>query len=174
MQGTSKIPWYCHCAGPKVLLVIIVIILFDFFFINSRSKENGFHERPPASLEPPAKRICTISPAPRHSPAHPLQLPAQIHPTPPPLQHYALDDISTPHLCREPHRILELRELKERPRLTGNNTRQHAFNIHFHTLVHFSCFCWCFQAVTEATARNLWTTDWWTESGLKNGDIWIM
>ncbi|XP_052415815.1 protein CBFA2T2-like isoform X2 [Carassius gibelio] len=81
-------------------------------------KENGFHERPPASLEPPAKRICTISPAPRHSPAHPLQLPAQIHPTPPPLQHYALDDISTPHLYREPQRILEL---KERPRLTGSN-----------------------------------------------------
>lgn len=87
----------------------------------NRSKENGFHERPPASLEPPAKRICTISPAPRHSPAHPLQLPAHIHPTPPPLQHYALDDISTPHLYREPQRILELRELKERPRLTGSN-----------------------------------------------------
>uniref|UniRef100_A0A8C2BHR7 CBFA2/RUNX1 partner transcriptional co-repressor 2 n=1 Tax=Cyprinus carpio TaxID=7962 RepID=A0A8C2BHR7_CYPCA len=85
---------------------------------NRYDKENGFHERPPASLEPPAKRICTISPAPRHSPAHPLQLPAQIHPTPPPLQHYALDDISTPHLYREPQRILEL---KERPRLTGSN-----------------------------------------------------
>ncbi|KAL0191788.1 hypothetical protein M9458_014486, partial [Cirrhinus mrigala] len=70
---------------------------------------------------PPAKRICTISPAPRHSPAHPLQLPTQIHPTPPPLQHYALDDISTPHLYREPHRILELRELKDRPRLPGSN-----------------------------------------------------
>uniref|UniRef100_A0A671SMH2 Protein CBFA2T2-like n=1 Tax=Sinocyclocheilus anshuiensis TaxID=1608454 RepID=A0A671SMH2_9TELE len=88
---------------------------------NRYDKENGFHERPPASLEPPAKRICTISPAPRHSPAHPLQLPAQIHPTPPPLQHYALDDISTPHLYREPQRVPELRELKERPRLTGSN-----------------------------------------------------
>uniref|UniRef100_A0A672NHE4 CBFA2/RUNX1 partner transcriptional co-repressor 2 n=1 Tax=Sinocyclocheilus grahami TaxID=75366 RepID=A0A672NHE4_SINGR len=85
---------------------------------NELSKENGFHERPPASLEPPAKRICTISPAPRHSPAHPLQLPAQMHPTPPPLQHYALDDISTPHLYREPQRVPEL---KERPRLTGSN-----------------------------------------------------
>lgn len=87
------------------------------FLINDRSKENGFHERPSAQLEPPAKRICTISPAPRHSPAHPM--PLQIHPTPPPLQHYALDDISTPHLYREPHRILELRELKDRPRLPG-------------------------------------------------------
>ncbi|XP_056316613.1 protein CBFA2T2 isoform X1 [Danio aesculapii] len=84
----------------------------------NRSKENGFHDRPPASLEPPAKRICTISPAPRHSPAHPLQLPTQIHPTPPPLQHYALEDISSAQLYREPQRILEL---KERPRLTGSN-----------------------------------------------------
>ncbi|TVK90427.1 Protein CBFA2T2 [Bagarius yarrelli] len=89
----------------------------------SRAKENGFHERPPAPLEPPAKRICTISPAPRHSPAHPV--PLQIHPTPPPLQHYALDDITTPHLYREPHRILELRELKDRPRLPGTNGGYH-------------------------------------------------
>ncbi|XP_035380179.1 protein CBFA2T2 isoform X1 [Electrophorus electricus] len=87
----------------------------------NRGKENGFHERPPAPLEPPAKRICTISPAPRHSPAHPIPLPAQIHPTPPPLQHYALDDIATPHLYREPHRVLELRDLKERARLPGGN-----------------------------------------------------
>ncbi|KAG5275137.1 hypothetical protein AALO_G00143990 [Alosa alosa] len=87
----------------------------------SRGKENGFHERPAASLEPPTKRICTISPAPRHSPAHPLPLANQIHPTPPPLQHYAIDDIATPHLYREPHRILELRELKDRPRLPGTN-----------------------------------------------------
>uniref|UniRef100_A0AAY4EVP6 CBFA2/RUNX1 partner transcriptional co-repressor 2 n=1 Tax=Denticeps clupeoides TaxID=299321 RepID=A0AAY4EVP6_9TELE len=87
----------------------------------NRSKENGFHERPPAPLEPPTKRICTISPAPRHSPAHTLPLAGQIHPTPPPLQHYAIDDIATPHLYREPHRILELRELKDRPRLPGSN-----------------------------------------------------
>ncbi|KAK3574828.1 hypothetical protein QTP86_018417 [Hemibagrus guttatus] len=89
----------------------------------SRAKENGFHERTPAPLEPPAKRICTISPAPRHSPAHPV--PLQFHPTPPPLQHYALDDINTPHLYREPHRILELRELKDRPRLPGTNGGYH-------------------------------------------------
>uniref|UniRef100_A0A8C7CM57 CBFA2/RUNX1 partner transcriptional co-repressor 2 n=1 Tax=Oncorhynchus kisutch TaxID=8019 RepID=A0A8C7CM57_ONCKI len=87
------------------------------------AKENGFHERPPAPLEPPTKRICTISPAPRHSPAHPLPLSAQLHPTPPPLQHYALEDISTPHLLHREssHRILELRELKDRPRLPGTN-----------------------------------------------------
>ncbi|TRY97420.1 hypothetical protein DNTS_016605 [Danionella cerebrum] len=84
----------------------------------ARNKENGFHDRPPASLEPPAKRICTISPAPRHSPAHPIHGPSHIHPNPPPLQHYALDDISSPQLFRDAQRILEL---KERPRVPGTN-----------------------------------------------------
>ncbi|MEQ2214367.1 hypothetical protein XENOCAPTIV_003387 [Xenoophorus captivus] len=89
----------------------------------SRVKENGFHERPPVAMEPAAKRICTISPAPRHSPAHPLPLTAQLHPTPPPLQHYALDDIAAPHLLHREHsqRVLEIRELKDRPRLPGTN-----------------------------------------------------
>ncbi|XP_033822923.1 protein CBFA2T2 isoform X1 [Periophthalmus magnuspinnatus] len=90
----------------------------------SRVKENGFHERPPpSSLEPAAKRICTISPAPRHSPAHPLPLSSQLHPTPPPLQHYALDDIAAPHILHREHsqRMLETRDLKDRPRLPGTN-----------------------------------------------------
>ncbi|XP_062271532.1 protein CBFA2T2 [Scomber scombrus] len=89
----------------------------------NRGKENGFHERPSVAMEPAAKRICTISPAPRHSPAHPLPLSAQLHPTPPPLQHYALDDIATPHILHREHsqRMLEIRELKDRPRLPGTN-----------------------------------------------------
>ncbi|XP_019716628.1 protein CBFA2T2 isoform X1 [Hippocampus comes] len=89
----------------------------------SRVKENGFHERPSVAMEPTAKRICTISPAPRHSPAHPLPLNAQLHPTPPPLQHYALDDIAAPHILHREHsqRMLEIRELKDRPRLPGTN-----------------------------------------------------
>ncbi|TWW61891.1 Protein CBFA2T2 MTG8-like protein MTG8-related protein 1 [Takifugu flavidus] len=89
----------------------------------ARGKENGFHERPPVALEPAAKRICTISPAPRHSPAHPLPLSTQLHPTPPPLQHYALDDIAAPHILHREHsqRLLEIRELKDRPRLPGTN-----------------------------------------------------
>lgn len=90
-----------------------------------RSKENGFHERPPVAMEPAAKRICTISPAPRHSPAHPLPLNTQLHPTPPPLQHYALDDIAAPHILHREHsqRMLEIRELKDRPRLPGTCCR---------------------------------------------------
>ncbi|KAJ8369600.1 hypothetical protein SKAU_G00096280 [Synaphobranchus kaupii] len=81
-----------------------------------RGKENGFHPRPASALEPAAKRVCTISPAPRHSPALPLPLGAQLHPTPPPLQHYALEDIALPHLHRDPQRPLESRDLKDRPR----------------------------------------------------------
>ncbi|XP_053102016.1 protein CBFA2T2 isoform X1 [Hemicordylus capensis] len=81
-----------------------------------RREENSF-ERDPLPPEPPAKRVCTISPAPRHSPALMLPLinPAgQFHPTPPPLQHYTLEDIATSHLYRDPSKMLEHRELRER------------------------------------------------------------
>ncbi|XP_060628329.2 protein CBFA2T2 isoform X2 [Anolis sagrei] len=81
-----------------------------------RREENSF-EREPLPSEPPAKRVCTISPAPRHSPA--LMLPVinpagQFHPTPPPLQHYTLEDIATSHLYRDPSKMLEHRELRDR------------------------------------------------------------
>ncbi|XP_048873985.1 protein CBFA2T2-like isoform X2 [Brienomyrus brachyistius] len=83
-----------------------------------RTKENGFHECPSGHLEPPAKRVCTISPAPRHSPILAL---GQLHPIPPPLQHHTLEDISAPRLCQEPQHPLELRELKDRPRHQGTD-----------------------------------------------------
>ncbi|KAH0619046.1 hypothetical protein JD844_018661 [Phrynosoma platyrhinos] len=81
-----------------------------------RREENSF-DREPLPSEPPAKRVCTISPAPRHSPA--LMLPVinpagQFHPTPPPLQHYTLEDIATSHLYRDPSKMLEHRELRDR------------------------------------------------------------
>ncbi|XP_015280730.1 PREDICTED: protein CBFA2T2 isoform X1 [Gekko japonicus] len=81
-----------------------------------RREESSF-ERDPLPSEPPAKRVCTISPAPRHSPA--LMLPVinpagQFHPTPPPLQHYTLEDIATSHLYRDPGKMLEHRELRDR------------------------------------------------------------
>nr|XP_042132476.1 protein CBFA2T2 isoform X4 [Peromyscus maniculatus bairdii] len=81
-----------------------------------RREENSF-ERDTVPPEPPAKRVCTISPAPRHSPALtvPLMNPGgQFHPTPPPLQHYTLEDIATSHLYREPNKMLEHREVRER------------------------------------------------------------
>ncbi|XP_063153302.1 protein CBFA2T2 isoform X3 [Candoia aspera] len=81
-----------------------------------RREENNF-DREPIPSEPPAKRVCTISPAPRHSPS--LMLPVinpagQFHPTPPPLQHYTLEDIATSHLYRDPSKMLEHRDLRER------------------------------------------------------------
>ncbi|XP_039200648.1 protein CBFA2T2 isoform X2 [Crotalus tigris] len=81
-----------------------------------RREENNF-ERESIPSEPPAKRVCTISPAPRHSPS--LMLPiinpaGQFHPTPPPLQHYTLEDIATSHLYRDASKMLEHRDLRER------------------------------------------------------------
>ncbi|XP_058032282.1 protein CBFA2T2 isoform X2 [Ahaetulla prasina] len=81
-----------------------------------RREENNF-EREPIPSEPPTKRVCTISPAPRHSPS--LMLPiinaaGQFHPTPPPLQHYTLEDIATSHLYRDASKMLEHRDLRER------------------------------------------------------------
>ncbi|XP_059887035.1 protein CBFA2T2 isoform X5 [Delphinus delphis] len=81
-----------------------------------RREESSF-ERETVPPEPPAKRVCTISPAPRHSPALtvPLMNPGgQFHPTPPPLQHYTLEDIATSHLYREPNKMLEHREVRDR------------------------------------------------------------
>ncbi|XP_032714768.1 protein CBFA2T2 isoform X1 [Lontra canadensis] len=81
-----------------------------------RREENSF-ERDTIPPEPPTKRVCTISPAPRHSPALPVPLMnpgGQFHPTPPPLQHYTLEDIATSHLYREPNKMLEHREVRER------------------------------------------------------------
>lgn len=94
------------------------LVLMENFlsWLAHRREENSF-EREPLPSEPPAKRVCTISPAPRHSPA--LMLPVinpagQFHPTPPPLQHYTLEDIATSHLYRDPSKALEHRELRDR------------------------------------------------------------
>lgn len=38
----------------------------------------------------------------------------QFHPTPPPLQHYTLEDIATSHLYRDPSKMLEHREIRDR------------------------------------------------------------
>ncbi|XP_062444838.1 protein CBFA2T2 isoform X3 [Rhea pennata] len=88
-----------------------------------RREENNF-ERESLPTEPPAKRVCTISPAPRHSPAltMPLMNPAgQFHPTPPPLQHYTLEDIATSHLYRDPSKMLEHRDIRDRHNSLGLN-----------------------------------------------------
>lgn len=87
-------------------------------------REDSSFEREPLPTEPPAKRVCTISPAPRHSPALtiPLMNPSgQFHPTPPPLQHYTLEDIATSHLYRDPSKMLEHREIRDRHSGLGLN-----------------------------------------------------
>ncbi|NXJ81595.1 MTG8R protein, partial [Trogon melanurus] len=87
-------------------------------------REDSSFEREPLPTEPPAKRVCTISPAPRHSPALtiPLMNPGgQFHPTPPPLQHYTLEDIATSHLYRDPSKMLEHREIRDRHSGLGLN-----------------------------------------------------
>ncbi|XP_018410849.1 PREDICTED: protein CBFA2T2 isoform X4 [Nanorana parkeri] len=86
-------------------------------------REDSMFEREPLPPEPPMKRVCTISPAPRHSPA--LSLPLltssnQFHPTPPPLQHYSLDDIPGSQLYRDPlSKMGEHREVRERHHPVG-------------------------------------------------------
>ncbi|XP_068275785.1 protein CBFA2T2 isoform X2 [Nyctibius grandis] len=80
-------------------------------------REDSSFERELLPTEPPAKRVCTISPAPRHSPALTIALMnpgGQFHPTPPPLQHYTLEDIATSHLYRDPGKMLEHREIRDR------------------------------------------------------------
>ncbi|XP_061864860.1 protein CBFA2T2 isoform X1 [Colius striatus] len=87
-------------------------------------REDSSFEREPLPTEPPAKRVCTISPAPRHSPALtiPLMNPGgQFHPTPPPLQHYTLEDIASSHLYRDPSKMLEHREIRDRHGSLGLN-----------------------------------------------------
>ncbi|XP_065547241.1 protein CBFA2T2 isoform X1 [Lathamus discolor] len=87
-------------------------------------RDDSSFERDPLPTDPPAKRVCTISPAPRHSPALtiPLMNPGgQFHPTPPPLQHYTLEDIATSHLYRDPSKMLEHREIRDRHGTLGLN-----------------------------------------------------
>ncbi|MGH0142118.1 UNVERIFIED_CONTAM: hypothetical protein FKN15_029171 [Acipenser sinensis] len=82
-----------------------------------RTKENGF-DREPLHSEQPSKRPCTISPSQRYSPNNglsyqPNSLP---HPTPPPPQHYRLDDMAIAHHYRDSYRHPNHRDLRDRTR----------------------------------------------------------
>ncbi|XP_004704793.1 protein CBFA2T3 [Echinops telfairi] len=82
-----------------------------------RTKENGSDKDPPhpSSL---SKRPCTLSPAQRCSPSNGRshQLNGLPPPTPPPPQHYRLEDMAMAHHFRDPYRHPEARELRERHR----------------------------------------------------------
>ncbi|KAM6959384.1 protein CBFA2T1 isoform 2-T2 [Aplochiton taeniatus] len=86
-----------------------------------RTKENGF-DRESLHPEHPSKRPCTISPAQRFSPSNGLsyQPNGLPHPTPPPPQHYRLDDMAIAHHYRDSYRHPNNhREIRERPRQMG-------------------------------------------------------
>ncbi|XP_042293200.1 protein CBFA2T3 isoform X7 [Sceloporus undulatus] len=93
---------------------------------DSRTKENGL-ERDPLHPEHLSKRPCTMSPAQRYSPSNgishqPNGLP---HPTPPPPQHYRLEDMAIAHHYRDTYRHPDPRELRERHRQAAvHSTRQ--------------------------------------------------
>ncbi|XP_039769386.1 protein CBFA2T3 isoform X2 [Ornithorhynchus anatinus] len=82
-----------------------------------RTKENGL-DRDPLHPEHLSKRPCTMSPAQRYSPSNGLnhQPNGLPHPTPPPPQHYRLEDMAMAHHYRDPYRHPDPRELRERHR----------------------------------------------------------
>ncbi|KAM7146615.1 protein CBFA2T3 isoform 6-T8 [Macrochelys suwanniensis] len=82
-----------------------------------RTKENGL-DRDPLHPEHLSKRPCTMSPAQRYSPSNGLshQPNGLPHPTPPPPQHYRLEDMAMAHHYRDTYRHPDPRELRERHR----------------------------------------------------------
>ncbi|KAF7244728.1 Protein CBFA2T3 [Varanus komodoensis] len=82
-----------------------------------RTKENGL-ERDALHPEPLSKRPCTASPAQRYSPSNGLghQPNGLPHPTPPPPQHYRLEDMAIAHHYRDAYRHPDPRDLRERHR----------------------------------------------------------
>uniref|UniRef100_A0A8D2J436 CBFA2/RUNX1 partner transcriptional co-repressor 3 n=1 Tax=Varanus komodoensis TaxID=61221 RepID=A0A8D2J436_VARKO len=79
-----------------------------------RTKENGL-ERDALHPEPLSKRPCTASPAQRYSPSNGLghQPNGLPHPTPPPPQHYRLEDMAIAHHYRDAYRHPDPRDLRE-------------------------------------------------------------
>lgn len=90
------------------------------FSSSLRTKENGF-DREPLHSEHPSKRPCTISPGQRYSPNNGLsyQPNGLPHPTPPPPQHYRLDDMAIAHHYRDSYRHPSHRDLRDRNRPMG-------------------------------------------------------
>ncbi|KAM6224438.1 protein CBFA2T3 isoform 2-T2 [Rhynchocyon petersi] len=82
-----------------------------------RTKENG-SDRDLLHPDHLSKRPCTLSPAQRYSPSNGLshQPNGLPHPTPPPPQHYRLEDMAMAHHFRDSYRHPDARELRERHR----------------------------------------------------------
>ncbi|XP_041104738.1 protein CBFA2T1-like isoform X3 [Polyodon spathula] len=150
-----------------------------------RTKENGF-DREPLHSEHPSKRPCTISPSQRYSPNNgltyqPNSLP---HPTPPPPQHYRLDDMAIAHHYRDSYRHPNHRDLRDRTRPLGmHGTRQEEVIDHRLTdrewaeewkhLDHVRKLLNCIMDMVEKTRRSLTVLRRCQEADREELNYWI-
>ncbi|XP_041101443.1 protein CBFA2T1 isoform X2 [Polyodon spathula] len=147
-----------------------------------RTKENGF-DREPLHSEHPSKRPCTISPSQRYSPNNglsyqPNSLP---HPTPPPPQHYRLDDMAIAHHYRDSYRHPNHRDLRDRTRLLGmHGTRQEEVIDHRLTdrewaeeWKHLDHLLNCIMDMVEKTRRSLTVLRRCQEADREELNYWI-
>ncbi|XP_054856281.1 protein CBFA2T3 isoform X6 [Eublepharis macularius] len=129
-----------------------------------RTKENGL-ERDPLHPEHLSKRPCTMSPAQRYSPSNGLgpQPNGLPHPTPPPPQHYRLEDMAIAHHYRDTYRHPDPRELRERHRQAAvHSSRQEEVIDHRLTdrewaeeWKHLNNLLNCIMDMVEKTRRSL-------------------
>ncbi|KAM8967743.1 protein CBFA2T1 isoform 1-T1 [Pelodytes ibericus] len=147
-----------------------------------RTKENGF-DREPLHSEHPSKRPCTISPGQRYSPNNGLsyQPNGLPHPTPPPPQHYRLDDIAIAHHYRDSYRHPNHRDLRDRTRPMGlHGTRQEEMIDHRLTdrewaeeWKHLDHLLNCIMDMVEKTRRSLTVLRRCQEADREELNYWI-
>uniref|UniRef100_A0A452IR73 TAFH domain-containing protein n=1 Tax=Gopherus agassizii TaxID=38772 RepID=A0A452IR73_9SAUR len=147
-----------------------------------RTKENGF-DREPLHSEHPSKRPCTISPGQRYSPNNGLsyQPNGLPHPTPPPPQHYRLDDMAIAHHYRDSYRHPTHRDLRDRNRPMGlHGTRQEEMIDHRLTdrewaeeWKHLDHLLNCIMDMVEKTRRSLTVLRRCQEADREELNYWI-
>uniref|UniRef100_A0A2R8MZ07 RUNX1 partner transcriptional co-repressor 1 n=1 Tax=Callithrix jacchus TaxID=9483 RepID=A0A2R8MZ07_CALJA len=146
------------------------------------TKENGF-DREPLHSEHPSKRPCTISPGQRYSPNNGLsyQPNGLPHPTPPPPQHYRLDDMAIAHHYRDSYRHPSHRDLRDRNRPMGlHGTRQEEMIDHRLTdrewaeeWKHLDHLLNCIMDMVEKTRRSLTVLRRCQEADREELNYWI-
>ncbi|NXJ47530.1 MTG8 protein, partial [Spizaetus tyrannus] len=157
-----------------------------------RTKENGF-DREPLHSEHPSKRPCTISPGQRYSPNNGLsyQPNGLPHPTPPPPQHYRLDDMAIAHHYRDSYRHPNHRDLRDRNRpMEDANSRSTSHTSHstfwFNGMSDALGFAWlashlhllflllnCIMDMVEKTRRSLTVLRRCQEADREELNYWI-
>ncbi|XP_078253330.1 protein CBFA2T1 isoform X5 [Rhinoraja longicauda] len=147
-----------------------------------RTKENGY-DREPLHSEHHSKRPCTISPNQRFSPNNGLsyQPNGLPHPTPPPPQHYRLDDMAMAHHYRDSYRHPNHRDLRDRNRPLGmHGTRQEEVIDHRLTdrewaeeWKHLDHLLNCIMDMVEKTRRSLTVLRRCQEADREELNYWI-